>query len=158
MRRPLELLPALLLAAACAQGAGGQELPFRVETPAFFAVQVEDVDDTGPWYSRLFLLPELASIDTEDGRYRIRILSGNGLTIEVIERRDSRAPDPDHRGLFKTGVFVDDIEAAHAWVGQQGAQPDVRIVADSLLLARTFVLRDPEGNRIQFFERCDGRC
>lgn len=158
MNRHCSLLAVVLSTVALARPIDGQALPFRLETPAFFSVQVENVDDASPWYSRLFLLQELAALDAEDGRYRIRILSGSDLSIELIERRGSRALAPEHRGFFKTGIFVDDIEAAHVWVTSHGVELDARVVADSLLNVWTFVMRDPEGNRVQFFQRCEDPC
>ncbi len=127
--------------------------PFDIVGLSFFAVQVSDDVAAAHWYRRAFGLKELRHIEAEDGRYSIRILSRAGLTVEVIRLRSaSQAPHP-RTGLFKAGFYVDDIDAAHAWLAQLGVDVDERIFDDETVKARSFVLRDLEENRLQIFQK-----
>jgi hypothetical protein len=154
----LLLLGLLCATRAHAQDAGACELPFEVAGPAFVAIQVRDDSAAADWYRRVFCLDELRYLAAEDGRYTIRILSRPGLSVEVIRSVSTReGPNPGF-GLFKAGLFVDDIDAAYRWLEEMEAERDARLFVDTALQVRTFVLRDPAGNRLQLFERCDTRC
>ena len=144
-------------------GLEGQLVPsgtpeFEILGPAFLALQVADVESAATWYSTVFSLSPVNEIDAVDGRYRIRILTSPTLTVELIETRDiARAPER-HLGLFKFGFYVDDIEAAFRWFRGVGVETDNSTFVDSALSARSFLMRDPEGNRLQVFARCGESC
>jgi catechol-2,3-dioxygenase len=137
---------------------GGSSPPFDIVGQAFFAVQVRDDSAAAQWYAQAFGLAELRHMARADRGYSIRILRRGGLIVELI-RVDSAARGLDVRlGLFKAGFYVDDIDAAYAWLRVRGAEMDRRIVTDEALHARTFVMRDPEGNRLQLFAACALAC
>ncbi|MFT5515892.1 MAG: catechol-2,3-dioxygenase [Rhodothermales bacterium] len=100
----------------------------------------------------MFGVEEVNHIDAEDGRYAIRILTGGGLRVELIRARGTERPSDRHLGLFKTGLFVSDIEAFHAVLEERTVDVDAQIFVDEALNARSFVFRDLEGNRIQAFQ------
>ena len=141
----------------------GQELPMaphrlRIAGPVFVAVQVRDLALASGWYSSTFGLAQVNRIDTEDGRYSILILAGEGIEVELLQVRGATSGANPVLGLFKIGFYVDDIEAAHRWIQGRGGDTDERIFTDEALQARSFVFRDPEGNRLQAFQRCVGPC
>jgi catechol-2,3-dioxygenase len=144
-------------------GLEGQPAPngapeFAIVGPAFLALQVADVESAATWYSTVFSLSPVNEIDAADGRYRIRILTSPALTVELIESRGiARAPER-HLGLFKFGFYVDDIEAAFHWFRSAGVETDNSTFVDSALSVRSFLMRDPEGNRLQVFARCGESC
>lgn len=117
--------------------------------PAFFAVQVRDVERASSWYQGVFDLEVASQLDAEDGAYAIRILSSQGLTVELIEERRSETPPERHFGHFKAGLYVVDIEAFQERLVAAGVDVDERVVVDPALGVRSFVFRDVEGNRIQ---------
>ncbi len=138
-----------------AQDAANGEPPFEVVGPSFFAVQVRDDSAAADWYRRAFGLAEVRHSEAADGRYSIRLLKRGGLTVELIRFGAAvEAADP-RLGLFKSGFHVDDIDAAYAWLAELGTKLDQRISSDEVLGSRTFVLRDPEGNRLQIFSTAD---
>ena len=140
------------------QQTGVGEPPFALVGETFFAVQVQDDAAAAAWYSRAFGLAEIQHIAAEDGRYSIRTLGRGGLTVELI-RLESTVSGPDPRfGLFKAGFYVDDIDVAYRWLESLGTEMDERVLVDTVLSARMFVLRDLEGNRLQLFARCVGNC
>jgi catechol 2,3-dioxygenase-like lactoylglutathione lyase family enzyme len=161
--RLLPLVLALSGVAATARQAAAQdappERPFSVVAQTFVAVLVEDADSAARWYARVLGLTEVNTIDGGDGRYSIRILEGQGLTVELIRLRGAEAPEADRPlGLFKVGFFVDDIDAAYAWLADLDVDVDQGIFHDEALAARSFVFRDPYGNRLQLFQRCGTDC
>ena len=132
--------------------AWSQEPPFTPTSPAFFAIQVEDAEASADWYVRAFGLGRVSAVDMEERGLRIRILSGGGMTVEVIEARAWETPSERHRGLFKAGLFVSDIHAAHEWFLSRSPDADSRVLSDPTMGMLTFVIRDPDGNRIQLFQ------
>jgi len=144
-------------------GLEGQRVPsgapeFEILGPAFIALQVEDVESAAAWYSTVFSLSQVNEIDAANGRYRIRILTSPALTVELIETRDIARASDRHLGLFKFGFYVDDIEAAFHWFRGAGVDTDSSTFVDNALSARSFLMRDPEGNRLQVFARCGESC
>ena len=121
-------------------------------------MRVHDVETASAWYRGVFELQEVNRIDAEDGRYFIRILSGGGLSVELIEERNVEQPTDRHIGLFKAGLYVEDIDAFYRHLEEFGVDQDERIFFDDALNARSFVFRDSEGNRLQAFQSCSASC
>ncbi len=126
--------------------------------PTFVAVQVQDLALASAWYRSVFDLEQVNRIIAEDGRYSILVLVGEGIEVELLQVRGASGVDDPALGLFKVGFYVEDIESAHRWIRQQGGDTDDRIFTDEALQARSFVFRDPEGNRLQAFDRCAEPC
>ena len=125
---------------------------------SFVAVRVSDVDAAASWYERVFGVTEVNRITADDRRYFIRILSGRGLSVELIEERDVERPAERHLGLFKAGLYVADIDAFHRRLEELGVDRDATIFFDEALNARSFLFRDSEGNRLQAFQSCADNC
>ena len=151
-----------LVVVAMAPGVGqaqdSAELEFSVVGPVFAAVQVADAAAASAWYERVLLLEEINRIDAEDGRYSIRLLSGGGISLELIEERGLERAPGKRLGLFKFGLYVSGIEAAHRRLDALGVDLDPQIFVDRALKVKSFVFRDLEGNRIQLFEPCGEAC
>jgi hypothetical protein len=152
------LVAAAFFATGCA--ARDEAPPVPAAHPAFAAVVVEDADITGAWYGSVFGLEVRNDIDLGE-RGRILLLGAEGgLTVELLQITGSADPvaaidgvgsRTQIRGPFKAGVFVADVDAVFADVTALGLDADDRVFADEALGLRTFILRDPEGNRIQVF-------
>ena len=142
--------------ATCQNQEGGAGLQFS--SPSFFAVRVNDIDAASSWYQLTLGLDEVNRIEAEDGRYSIRILSGGGLDVELIQERGTERPADRHLGHFKAGLFVADIDTFRESLSGLGVDTDAQTFVDDILNARSFVFRDSEGNRIQAFQKCDGPC
>ncbi|MEM7417480.1 MAG: VOC family protein [Gemmatimonadota bacterium] len=120
------------------------------------AVRVADLDAALDWYSEVFALQEVNRLDR--GGLSIRILAGEALSVELIHQEGVRRPEGRHLGLFKSGIFVRDIEGFLARMQAHGVDADDAVFVDHALQMRSFVMRDLEGNRLQLFERCAERC
>jgi len=158
--RALVLTGAVLLAPGAGALAQASTSPgFQVVAGTFVAVQVPDLEAAATWYAETLGLRQANRIEADDGRYRIRILAASGLVVELIQLREAEPPSPGIRhGLFKAGFFVDDLAAAFRWLRSRGADMDGTTFVDEALNARTFVFRDPFGNRLQVFQSCEEAC
>lgn len=128
--------------------------PFEIVGQSFIALQVPDVDEATSWYAATLDLDVVRRLDDERGRHSIVLLERPGLTVELIWLATaSPAREGIQHGLFKAGFWVRDLEAAHTALLARGVDADARSFVDEALRARSFVFRDPWGNRLQMFER-----
>jgi catechol 2,3-dioxygenase-like lactoylglutathione lyase family enzyme len=125
---------------------------------SFVAIRVADVEAAARWYHQALGLEEVKRIEGDDRAYSIRILSGNVLSVELIQQRDVTDPTDPHLGLFKVGFYVADVEAYHERLAGLGVDVDPQVFVDDVLGVRSFVFRDPEGNRLQAFQTCGASC
>ena len=79
--------------------------------PGFVAVRVADVEAAATWYREVFDLAQVNQIDADDGAYNIRLLSGEGLNVELLQQRGAQLAPERPLGLFKMGLFVTDLDA-----------------------------------------------
>ena len=155
-----------IAACAIAGPVVGQEMDWRVATPAFVAISVADLETSASWYADLFGLEVERELEAPDGSVRVQVLRGQNIIVELIAHREplgipeEHAEEPAFRftGLFKSGLFVEAIDAMHRDVLSRGGDVDARIGVDEALGMRMFVFRDPEGNRLQAFEPCGEQC
>lgn len=137
-----------------------------VASPSFFAVSVADLAASVAWYRRTLGLETVRSVEGRAGRSRAVVMRRGELVVELVHFEGSRAPraDPEVEhpfqieGLVKAGVFVADAGQWHAYLLEAGVEADANVVTDEALGVRTFVFRDPDGNRVQVFERCEDGC
>lgn len=157
------LVLTLVLTAAMAQAAGqAQQAPSapEVAAPSFFAVSVADLAASETWYTRVLGVERVNAVASRDGRSRAVVMRRGELVVELIARAGSRAPEdtlpaPEHRfdvqGIVKTGIFVADADAWHEYLAGLDVEMDVSVFLDEALQLRSFIFRDPDGNRIQVF-------
>ncbi len=120
------------------------------KAPAYFAVDVGDVDSAIAWYSQAFGVELVDDTTAEDGRWRIANLGNEHVSIEIIFDRRSTVADGDarFRGLVKTGMSVADVRVVADRVeADTGERP--RVLDFEAHGIRLIQLHDPEGNVIQ---------
>ncbi len=148
LQRRVALAHAILVAfsaSAAAQQPSANETGFNVVGRTFVAIQVRDEAAAAEWYTGVFGLEEVNRLESADGRYSIRILSGGGLSLELIRHEGAGPRRPEAPlGLFR--------------LRGRGVDTDRTVLTDRALQARTFTFRDVEGNRWQAFEACGGDC
>ena len=139
---------------------------WRFAGPAFVALSVADLEAAAAWYTRVLGVEEFRAVEAPDGSVRVRLLRRSDVIVELIahaEPIDARAAHgdaPDFRflGIFKSGLFVEGIDALHGELLAHGVRTDAEIGVDEAVGARTFIFRDPDGNRLQVFELCRAAC
>lgn len=123
---------------------------------SFHAISVRDLDAMVSWY-----VAELGFTVDSSGENESRkgaLLSRPGVLLELAQFRGARSraeadldvESHEIHGIFKLGFRVEDLEAAFAQVERRGLDLFFPIVRASDA-SRTFGIRDPEGNIIQFF-------
>lgn len=145
----------LWVGVASATAATAEPLPFEA-TGSFHAISVADLDSMIAWY-QTSLGFELVSRGGNEQRQGA-LLRRPGILLELAEFPTARsregwnleAESHEVHGVFKLGLLVDDLDAAFAYAQEKQFDVFFGIVkADD---GRTFGIRDPEGNIVQFFE------
>jgi hypothetical protein len=127
---------------------------------AFFGLSVANVDTVSRWYQDNLGLKVISNGEAPNRIAKFAILEGNGVLIEIIQHSKAQARksiDPtindavQLHGIFKLGMLVRDIDAVYA-----GLKKREIVIAYDLMRAkdvpmRSFAVRDPEGNLVQFF-------
>ncbi len=127
----------------------------------FVAVSVADLDRIVAWYRDTLGFRVHSQGTIPGGKIRFALLQQGNTLVEVLKLPDSKprnkaAPgygEAQIHGFFKSGFVVADIDQVYAAIRQQGVSIPYEIVRPPDGPYRTFGIRDPEGNLIQFFGR-----
>ena len=132
---------------------------FKYE-PLFSAVIVKNVDSSTSWYQSVFDLKIKNRIDDTQNGFRVMILESSAFLLELIEnktwptQKKLLAGQPEGtriQGFFKIGFKVTDMDACLKMLAALKIIPE-RIYTDSATKKRNFLINDPDGNLVQFFE------
>lgn len=157
MKKLLFLLSFLVLFFAAAQ-----ETPLPDPEGYFSAVIVEDFDSSLNWYTDVLGF-ELVNQQASEARgFQVANLQRGGVMLEILELKTALSPKnaiPDFNsktrltGIFKTGFFVANFDG---WVNHfkaKGVTFRGNVVTDPESGKKMVIVQDPDGNRIQFFEK-----
>lgn len=113
------------------------------------------------WYRTNLGFRTLSERDIAEQKVVAILLERDQSIIELIQRDDS-SPAPvgasgkrsavQVQGIFKVGLAVTDLQGLHDQLEAAGVAFDYHIVQPDGLGRRTFAVRDPEGNIVQFFD------
>lgn len=131
-----------------------------VYEPYFPAIVVNDLGISVAWYKSLFgLKVKTESADITSG-YKVAILESENMMIELMELRGSLpreqllAGKPEGtqiQGLFKIGFKVPNVDACLKRLSQLHIEVP-QVWEDKTSKKRNFLIKDPDGNLIQFFD------
>ena len=118
-------------------------------TPQYFAVSVEDMDQSLAWYTQALGLETLDDTTHPEGMWRIVNLHREGLAVELVfDRRAAARPEGRVRGVAKVGFAVPNVhEVAERVEKATGERP--RVVDFERHGIHILQLRDPDGNILQ---------
>jgi catechol 2,3-dioxygenase-like lactoylglutathione lyase family enzyme len=120
---------------------------------AFFAVSVADIEASTRWYAEKLGMRVTLHLP-KDGKASVTVLEGGRLTVELIQHDDAtpagRAPELV-RGIFKSGIVVDDLEVVLAQLKARGVPIAFGPFPARGNIRSNLIIRDNEGNLIQFF-------
>lgn len=141
--------------------------PSMAQTPArphlsggFAAIMSEDARRMSSWYKNVMGFETMREGDVSRNSIRFALLKHDESLIEIIQRDDTIAPakgDDGQReawrmqGYFKVGFFTDNLDALELELRKHDVIFDHGIVRPDGNPYRTFAVRDPDGNIIQFF-------
>ncbi len=136
-------------------------VPSQIES-SFTAIIVNDIDISIQWYKDILGYETLNIQKREDMGLRQANLSNEHNALELIELKSAQStkellsnfpPKTKIKGLFKFGFSVDHFDEwidhlKHFEVNLVGS-----VVTDPTTNKKMVVLLDPDGNRIQLFEK-----
>ena len=137
----------------------GQSNTLSPATASFTAIIVADMDVALDWYSKVVQLEIINQQAVESRGIRQANLSNGSLQVELIEISSSVDPASltadkvRFQGLFKFGVNVDQFDKWLEHLNQNEVTFNGDVVTDVESGKRMVVVLDPDGNRIQFFEK-----
>jgi catechol 2,3-dioxygenase-like lactoylglutathione lyase family enzyme len=138
-----------------AQSAAG----FKYE-PLFAAVIVNNVDSSTAWYQSVFDMKIKNRIDDTQNGFRVMIMESSTFLLELIENKSwpdqkkllsGKPAGTRIQGFFKIGFTVPDMDACLKRLAALKIIPE-RIYTDADTKKRNFLINDPDGNLVQFFE------
>ncbi|NNE26468.1 MAG: VOC family protein [Saprospiraceae bacterium] len=126
---------------------------------SFHAIIVKNMDASMSWYNKALSFELLdsthvpsrgliqANLENETGRLELIELASVNNSIDSCNSNSNLEP-----GFFKVGFMVHNIDSLMNHFDQAGIDIKGNIVTDPISLNRMIVIKDPDGNRLQFFE------
>lgn len=130
--------------------------------PLFTAITVKNIDSSVLWYSQVLQLNLRNRTDNAVRGFKQAILINDGIMIELVELNKSISADTLLKarpagnqiyGYHKFGMAVSDIETLFKDLSLLNIQFVGKMVTDQVDQRKTFLIQDPDGNLIQFFEQ-----
>jgi len=127
---------------------------------AFFALSVGDVDKMALWYCDNLGFHVDRKADGSGMVKQFAILSRPGVLIEMVQFTSARSrtgwglsnvDTHEIQGIFKIGFDISNLDGMFARAQEADLEMFFPIVQARDVPRRTFGLKDPEGNIIQFF-------
>lgn len=128
----------------------------------FSALIVNDIENSISWYSNTLGFNVLNKIESEDSQFKQANLKRGAILIELIEINSAVSPkdvipnyDSKTRlvGIFKTGFLVSDFDRWMKHLTQLEVDFHGNVVINSESGKKMVIIKDPDGNRIQIFEK-----
>ena len=128
----------------------------------FSAIIVNDIEASITWYSDNFGFKVLNKIESEEKGFKQANLKCGSILIELIELKlslTSKSLLENHPektkidGFFKFGFLVSEFEKWVDALKESKVEFYGDVVIDNLSGKRMLLVKDPDGNRIQLFEK-----
>lgn len=129
--------------------------------PHFSAIIVMNMDTSISWYTQVLMLEVINKTELPERGIRQANLRNDYVAIELIELKDvirldtvlQSAGTNKITGIFKIGFVVDDFDSWMKSIQKQNPEVHGNVVKDHLTGKKMVILLDPDGNRVQFFEK-----
>ena len=129
--------------------------------PYFSALVVKDFNTSVAWYQSVFGLKGKTEVNDPNQAYKIRILESSNYLLEILELKGSLKRDEllkgkpngtELQGHFKIGFGISHVDE---WLKHlKSLDIEVpQVWTDSATGKKNFIIKDPDGNLVQFFER-----
>lgn len=130
--------------------------------PYFSAIIVSDINASMSWYESHFGFEKVNLIENEARGFKMGNMKNDGAWIEFIELASTLMPNDIIKdkprgtrigGYFKFGFTVQDLDAWVAKLKKANVTFRGDVVTDPLSKMRMIIVLDPDGNRVQLFEK-----
>ncbi|MGH1364640.1 MAG: VOC family protein [Calditrichia bacterium] len=139
-----------------------QDDPISDPEPYFTAMIVSNIDTTLEWYTNNLGFEMVSRVDLEERGLRMANLKCGKAWIELIELKGAVSPGelmvetPKKIriiGLFKIGYLVAELDQWVTRLKNAGVEFNGDVVKDQHSGRRMVIVKDPDGNRVQLFEK-----
>ncbi|MTI41860.1 VOC family protein [Fulvivirga lutimaris] len=152
----------ILLLLTCAAFSANAQKQLPDPEAYFMSFIVEDIDTSLKWYKGILGFDIINEMASEQGGYNIAILKRGNVLLEVMELKDALAPKKELaqvdgklylQGIFKVGFQLEDFDDWVDYLKKEEVEFHGTVVKDENLGIRTVIIKDPDGNYIQLFEK-----
>lgn len=128
----------------------------------FMSLIVKDVNQSLEWYKGTLGFNVINEMGSEDGDYHIYILERGEVLLEIMELKSSLDPKEELdtkdgklylQGIFKLGFMLADFDSWIDYLKKEKIEFHGKVVKDEKLGKRMLIIKDPDGNYIQLFEK-----
>jgi len=126
---------------------------------SFFGIIVNNIDSSIHWYTSNLGFEVTNRVDNEERGFKQANLNLGKTNLELIELSNSTKPSDvlegrsRMQGLFKIGFTVDDFDNWVEHLKSQKVTFHGQVVKNPLDGNKMLVVKDSDGNRVQFFEK-----
>ena len=160
----IRLVLFILFTASAFSQQSGPSPAFDELKGSFFALSVTDLTATSAWYQQKLGFRKIKQGASPDGKARTIILERDGAVLELIQHQQAVNGSSVMKGyktylvhgIFKVGFIVDDLDRTLQRLKASGVPVANGPYTDEAMHMRTFMIRDNEGNYIQFFCKVSG--
>lgn len=130
--------------------------------PYFSAIIVTDLESSVSWYSMVLGFNVTDQFESKERGFKIANLKRSSMAIELLEIKNAVHPEsiiPDYSsktkivGFFKIGYRVADFEGMVDHLMKKDVEFYGNIVKGPNTGKRMVIITDPDGHRIQIFEK-----
>ena len=123
----------------------------------FSAFVVKDIETSINWYSTNFGFEVVNETELENRGIKMANLTLGNTKVELIESNTAIDPFEDQKGIalgiFKVGYIVTSFDQWKDHLISKNAITERQVVTDPITNKRMLIVLDPDGNRIQLFEK-----
>ncbi len=139
-----------------------QEIKLSPPEASFSALIVTDMKTSAQWYQEVLGFHILNETENAERGFSIKNLKHGEVHLELIEIRGTISPSAlleDQpkgsrlAGFFKFGMKVSGFDAWMSHLQSKEANFHGDVVTDPVSEKRMVIVKDPDGNRIQLFEK-----
>lgn len=129
--------------------------------PLFTAIMVENLDSSINWYGKVLNLKLRNRVDNPARGFKQAVMMDKGIMIELVQLGKAVSGDsilsnyPKGSallGFYKFGLLVANIDALFQQMHSIAVNMHGKLVTDPISGKKTFIIADPDGNLVQFFE------
>lgn len=148
----------IILMSVSTLGVAQQEIKLQ---PYFSAIMVSNVEESAKWYGATFGLTVRNRYDSEERGNKQVIMHSPEMLLELIEMKSKVTTDEVLKdkpqgtviiGFSKFGFLAVQFDELHKSLTEKKVTFVGRTVRDGVSGKRTFLIRDPDNNLLQFFE------